>query len=114
MLRFKKTKMENKQQILALLQKSVLVSEESKQKIGEKIHELSEAQIAALLVLLQDAEEKQQMLLKRVLEVHPDFLDVLENYTAKEIEKARIEAEVESQKEEQKTEEDLISQLNNL
>ena len=100
-----------KEQIKQLLAKSVLVQEASKQKILNKLETLSIEQIDALLALLTDAEEKQQALLKSVLEVHPDFLDVLENYTAKEIEKARIEAELKSDKEDANQEDKLLSQL---
>ncbi len=91
--------MENKKQkIIDILDVSVLVSQESKQKILGKLDSLSEDQLDALLVLLSDAEETQERLIKKVLEVHPDFLDFLEKYTDKEINEARIEAENKSNK----------------
>ena len=106
--------MQIQKQIKDLLSKSVLVKEESKQKILTKLSELSDLQLEALFVLLHKAEKKQKTMLKRVLESHPDFLDFIENYTATQIDEARKEAETYSIKQDEKKEDELLHQLDKM
>ena len=82
-----------KEKIKQLLAKSIFIKAESASKILVKLDVLSEAQLKALLLLLEDADEMQMKLIAKVLEVHPDFLDYLESYSAKEMDKIRKEAE---------------------
>ena len=86
-----------KEEIRRLVKVSVLISVVSKEKILQKIDSLDEGQLDALLLLLTDAETNQERLIKKVLEVHPDFLDYLEKFQAREIDKMRKEAESKSQ-----------------
>ncbi len=97
---------EKKQKIIDILNISVLVSSKSKQKILDKLDSLFEGQLDVLLSILINTKENQEKLIKKVFEIHPDFLEFLEKYAHKEINKSRIESEKKSFK---KDEEEIIN-----
>ncbi|MBT4936705.1 hypothetical protein HON22_02195 [Candidatus Peregrinibacteria bacterium] len=91
-----------KEKIKQLLAKSVFIKSESARKILAKLDVLSDEQLQALILLLEEADELQIKLISKVLEVHPDFLDYLENYSSREINKIREEAESKAKGEDRK------------
>ena len=87
----------NKQQITELLASSLFVTEANKKLLLAKLDDLSDAQAEEIYNLLQEAEEKQDFLLQRVVEHNPNFLAELEQIEATEMRKIRENSERESQ-----------------
>jgi hypothetical protein len=100
-----------KEKLKNLLAKSVFISHEYSKKIQAKLDILSEAQLKALIVVLEDADTLQVKLISKVLETHPDFLDFLEQYSAKKINNIRKEAEEKDNKEDEQRMKTLIEEV---
>ena len=96
------TKQNIKNNVLTILKNSLIITSENKKKLTQKIEKLNEDQLAALLIILEEAEEKQIFIIQEIQKKNPDFLKNLQKITANEIKKINIKKEKKNQKSEEK------------
>jgi hypothetical protein len=104
--------MENKKiKLEKLLQESVFVSEETKRKIQQKLDVLSDPQIDAIIDVLEMAAKSQDFAFQKIMQKDPDFLNKLDQFSAKKIREAYEKSEEESSKKEVETLSDIKKEI---
>ena len=74
---------DKKTEIINILQKNIFINKQNTEEINNKIDAFSEDQIDLLLETLQNTQEKQDGMIRKVLEVHPDFKEYLQEVSTK-------------------------------
>lgn len=100
--------MEIKQKIIELLNRNLLLEEDTLYKIRSSIHELSEEKLNGIYNILSDLDEKQTSVLQEKLKQNPFFFFDMENKVFKEMFQKHINEEL---KEREMVEDWLLKQL---
>ncbi len=97
-----------------LVEKSILLSGETRAEVLEKLETLDENQKSKLEKLLLDAQDKQEEILKQAFTANPDLIKQIKQDFRKAMVASSKEKEAKSAKEEEQTIADLEDQINNL
>lgn len=76
-----------KSTIIDIAKTNIFVSDEFKKEVLTKIDSLQDYQVEELFVLLSEAEEKQNNILKKIIKKNPDFLEKVKKINKAEIRK---------------------------
>ena len=94
----KKTQPNSKARLKELLDGNIFLDEPTLDGLRAKIGALNDAQIEALLWVFTEADNRQNGLLLKIINDHPDFISRLDYFTAKTIRDMTKKAEQSSRK----------------